>query len=118
MKNVLKLQHYYFPSELEAALKDFVVYYNNVRYHESPDNVTQADVYFGRRYEALSERSKITMERKNKEYLAKQAAWSKTTSCLLAEGVRCPDQFADVHLSVGSGRQTTESGASTISRQQ
>ncbi len=40
MKNVVKLQHYYFPSELEAALKDFVAYYNNERYHESLDNVT------------------------------------------------------------------------------
>ncbi len=33
MKNVVKLQHYYFPWELEAALRDFVAYYNNERYH-------------------------------------------------------------------------------------
>ena len=31
MKNVVKLQHYYFPWELEAALRDFVAYYNNDR---------------------------------------------------------------------------------------
>ena len=48
MKNVVKLEHYYFPWELEAALRDFVAYYNNDRYHESLDNVTPADVYFGR----------------------------------------------------------------------
>ncbi len=77
MKNVVKLQHYYFPSELEGALKDFVDYYNNERYHESLSNLTPADVYFGRQYEVLTERSKIkrrTMERRKKEYLAQKAA--------------------------------------------
>ncbi len=77
MKNVVKLENYYFPWELEAALRDFVAYYNNERYHESLDNVTPADVYFGRRYEVLTGRSKIkrrTMERRKKEYLAQKAA--------------------------------------------
>ena len=77
MKNVVKLQHYYFPEELKMALKDFVAYYNNERYHESLGNVTPADVYFGRQYAVLSERSKIkrrTMERRKKEYLAQMAA--------------------------------------------
>ena len=77
MKNVVKLQHYYFPEELKTALKDFVSYYNNERYHESLSNVTPADVYFGRQYAVLTERSKIkrrTMERRKKEYLALKAA--------------------------------------------
>ena len=77
MKNVVKLQHYYFPEELKMALKDFVAYYNNERYHESLDNVTPADVYFGRQYEVLTERSKIkrrTMAQRKKEYLAQKAA--------------------------------------------
>jgi putative transposase len=77
MKNVVKLRHYYFPEELKMALKDFVAYYNNERYHESLDNVTPADVYYGRQYEVLTERSKIkrrTMERRKKEYLAQKAA--------------------------------------------
>jgi transposase InsO family protein len=77
MKNVVKLQHYYFPWELEAALRDFVAYYNNERYHESLDNVTPADVYYGRQYEVISERKKIkrrTMQRRKKEYLADKAA--------------------------------------------
>jgi len=59
MKNVVKLQHYYFPWELEAALRDFVAYYNNERNHESLDNVTPADAYFGRLHEVLTERAKI-----------------------------------------------------------
>jgi transposase InsO family protein len=76
-KNVVKLQHDYFPEELKTALKDFVSYYNNERYHESLGNVTPADVYLGRQYAVLSERSKIkrrTMERRRKEYLAQKAA--------------------------------------------
>jgi putative transposase len=77
MKNVVKLQHYYFPWELEAALRDFVAYYNNERCHESLDNVTPADVYFGRQHAVLTERDKIkglTMKRRKREYLASQAA--------------------------------------------
>jgi transposase InsO family protein len=77
MKNVVKLQHYHFPWELEAALRDFVGYYNNERYHESLDNVTPADVYFGRQYAVLSARAKIkqlTMKKRKQEYLAEQAA--------------------------------------------
>ena len=77
MKNVVKLQHYFFPWELEAALRDFVAYYNNERYHESLDNVTPADVYFGRQYAVLSERAKIkrlTMQQRRKDYLAEKAA--------------------------------------------
>jgi putative transposase len=77
MKNVVKLEHYYFPGELEAALRDFVAYYNNERYHEALDNVTPADVYFGRQHTLLTERSKTkrrTMERRKKEYLAQKAA--------------------------------------------
>ena len=77
MKNVVKLENYYFPWELEAALRDFVAYYNNERHHESLDNVTPADVYFGRQYAVLSERAKIkrlTMQKRKKEYLAEQAA--------------------------------------------
>ena len=51
------LQHGYFPWELEAALRDFVAYYNNERYYESFDNMTPAGVYFGRQYEVLTERA-------------------------------------------------------------
>jgi len=77
MKNVVKLQHYYFPWELEAAVRDFVAYYNHRRYHESLDNCTPADVYYGRHHRVLSERDKIkklTMQRRKKEYRAANAA--------------------------------------------
>ena len=77
MKNVVKLEHYYFPQELKEALREFVAYYNNDRYHEALDNVTPADVYFGRQYEVLTKRAKIkrrTMQRRRREYLAAKAA--------------------------------------------
>jgi transposase InsO family protein len=77
MRNVVKPEHYYFPWELEAAIRDFVAYYNNQRYHESLRNVTPADVYIGRQHAVLTERSnikRITMQRRKKEYLAGKAA--------------------------------------------
>ena len=77
MKNVVKLEHYYFPWEIEAALRDFVAYYNNERYHEALDNVTPADAYFGRKFAVVSERERIkkrTMRKRKKEYLAARAA--------------------------------------------
>ena len=59
MKNVVKLQNYYFPWELEQEISRFVDYYNNHRYHESLNNVTPADVYFGRNREILTKRDQI-----------------------------------------------------------
>jgi transposase InsO family protein len=59
MKNLIKLQHYYLPGELEREIEQFVEYYNNQRYHESLDNVTPADVYYGRVKEILTRREDI-----------------------------------------------------------
>ena len=59
MKNIIKLEHYYSPEELEAQIAEFVNYYNNQRYHESLNNVSPADVYFGRDQEILARREDI-----------------------------------------------------------
>lgn len=59
MKNIVKLDNYYFPWELERAITAFVDYYNNHRYHEALDNVIPADVYFGRAEEVQSGRAKV-----------------------------------------------------------
>lgn len=59
MKNVIKLQNYYSPSELERAIAEWAEYYNNQRYHESLENVTPADVYFGREKEIIKKRNKL-----------------------------------------------------------
>lgn len=62
MKNVVKLDHYYYPEELNAALDTFVHYYNHQRYHESLTGVTPADVYFGRKEQILKQREKIKQQ--------------------------------------------------------
>ena len=59
MKNVVKLENYYFPWELENAIAEWVAHYNHERYHESLDNVTPADVYNGKRNDILDRRSMI-----------------------------------------------------------
>jgi len=72
MKNVVKLDNYYAPEELESALEKFVHIYNNERYHESLKNLTPADVYFGRGEEILKERNRLkrlAFENRRNEYL-------------------------------------------------
>ena len=63
MKNIVKLQNYYFPLELEQEVTRYVDYCNNHRYHESLKNVTPADVYFGRNREILTKRDQIKKAR-------------------------------------------------------
>jgi len=59
MKNEVRLQNYYMPGELEIEITRFIDYYNNERYHESLDNVTPADVYFGRYREIITRREQL-----------------------------------------------------------
>ena len=59
MKNILLLENYYSPCELEDQIALFVDYYNNHRYHEALNNLTPADVYYGRSREILTRRDKI-----------------------------------------------------------
>lgn len=59
MKNRILLENYYLPGDLEQQIGVFVDHNNNHRYHESLNNVTPADVYFGRDKGILREREKI-----------------------------------------------------------
>ncbi len=59
MKNKILLNNYYFPCELEEQLQRFVHYYNHERYHESLNNLTPADVFYGRDTEILNQREII-----------------------------------------------------------
>lgn len=75
MKNVVKLENYYSPEDLERALAQFVDFYNHKRYHESLKNLTPADVYHGRAEKILKERARIkreTMKIRRKKYLEKK----------------------------------------------
>lgn len=62
MKNVVKLNHFYHPEELIQELKKFVKNYNNKRYHESINNPTPMDVYFGKSEQILKKRKQIKEE--------------------------------------------------------
>ena len=59
LKNRILLENYYLPGDLEAQIGRFIEYYNHNRYHESLDNLTPADVYFGRGQAILQERHRI-----------------------------------------------------------
>jgi len=72
MKNIVNLQNYFLPSQLETEITSFVNYYNHQRYHESLDNLTPADVYFGRAKEVLTKRDQIkkqTMQQRRSQHL-------------------------------------------------
>ena len=71
MKNLILLDNYYSPTELEARISEWVDYYNNRRYHEAIDNVTPSDRFLGKDGEILDYRHKIkseTMRQKRKLY--------------------------------------------------
>ena len=56
---LLRRLHHYLPGALEADIEAFVEHYNHQRYHESLNNLTPADVYFGRGQTILLERELI-----------------------------------------------------------
>ena len=71
LKNRILLENYFFPADLEAQIGSFVDHYNHHRYHESINNLTPADVYFGRGQSILKQRERIkrkTMENRRLQY--------------------------------------------------
>ena len=71
LKSRLLLENYYMPGDLERAIADFVDHYNHRRYHESLDNLTPADVYFGRGQNILEIRKEIkrrTIEQRRRNH--------------------------------------------------
>ena len=59
LKNRILLENYFLPGDLELQIGNFIEHYNHQRYHESLDNLTPADVYFGRARDILAERQRI-----------------------------------------------------------
>ena len=59
LKNRILLENYFLPGDLESQIAAFVDDYNHRRYHESIDNLTPSDVYFGRGPAILAERERI-----------------------------------------------------------
>jgi transposase-like protein len=59
LKNRISLENYFLPGDLEAHIEAFVDHYNHQRYHESLNNVSPADAYFGRAQTILNNRERI-----------------------------------------------------------
>ena len=59
LKNRILLENYYLPGDLRQKIDAFVEHYNHRRYHESLQNLTPADVYFGRDQTILKQRERI-----------------------------------------------------------
>lgn len=59
LKNVVTLQNYYVPWELEQELRRYVNHYNHERVHESLQNLTPAHVFTGRARTILTRRERI-----------------------------------------------------------
>lgn len=75
MKNIIKLEYYYSPEHLKQAIGEFVQYYNYHRYHEALDNLTPADVFYGRGEQIRKRREKIrsqTMRKRRKAWQRKK----------------------------------------------
>ena len=71
LKKRILLESYFFPADQEAQIEAFVDHYNHQRYHESINNLTPAEVYFGRGQAILKQRERIkrkTMEARRLQF--------------------------------------------------
>ncbi len=59
MKNQVLLKNYYLPVELKARISVSIDYYSSERCHESLNNLTPEDVYYGRGQAILNQRRRI-----------------------------------------------------------
>ena len=59
LKNPTLLENYFLPSDMRQKIDAFVEYYNLSRYHESLQNITPVDVYFGRDQTTLQQRERL-----------------------------------------------------------
>ena len=61
-----ELAYYCCPSELEKAIVQWVKYYNEMRFHESLDNLTSRNIYLGQGEEIKRIRETIKQNSTNK----------------------------------------------------
>ena len=58
LKNHVLLENYFLPGNLEQQIEAFAEHYNHQRYHESLDNATPANAYFGRAVATIEQRER------------------------------------------------------------
>ncbi len=69
LKNSVNQVPYEVVPDLEAAIRDFVAFYNHRRYHKALGDITPADVLEGRRQAILARRKEVqraTLERRRR----------------------------------------------------
>ena len=59
LENRILLENHFLPGDLERQIEAFIEHYNHQRYHESLQNVTPADAYFGRASTIIKQRETI-----------------------------------------------------------
>ena len=77
LKNRILLQTYSLPGDLRQQINSFVDHYNHRRYHASLQNLTPADVYFGRGERILKQRERTKRKTiENRRLLHRKSAAS------------------------------------------
>jgi hypothetical protein len=72
------------PGQLEARIEAFAAHYNHLRYHESIDNLTPANVYF-----ALGQTILLERERIKRKTMQHRRLLHKTHAALKSNRMRC-----------------------------
>jgi hypothetical protein len=98
LKNRILLEHYYLPRDLERQVATFVAHYNHARYHESLDNLTPADVYFGRAETILLERERIKRQTIANRRLQHQLHAAQSQSQMIQSLPSGSRQYVSNHL--------------------
>ena len=96
------LENYFMPADLKARIAAFDQHYNHRRYHESLDNLTPADVYFGRGQTIMLQRERIKRETINQRRLLYRKAAASNDKLdgpepPLAQRANCPKNPDDGH---------------------
>ena len=107
MKNVIKLRNYEYPRKLEMAFGEFVENYNKHLYHESHDNLTPEDVYFGREEKIKDQGSHINAPEKVEPGSSPHVAIEPQSvggNTLFVQAHFCPKCSED--LQAGNARQS------------
>jgi hypothetical protein len=101
LKSRILLENYFLPGDLERTVADFVEHYNHRRYHESLDNLTPADVYFGRGDQILKRREDIKRPSTcaaGSTSTQQQELQPDEPNTLLGQTLNCPEKPDDGHL--------------------
>lgn len=79
LKSCILLENYFLPGDLVVQIEAFVEHYNRQRYHESLNDVTPVDAYFGRARAIIKQRERIKRQAIEHRALASPQARRSTS---------------------------------------